>query len=991
MTTSKLLRAAPPKNLDNYVASSRRLFGEPNSISDSVFGEVNFIAPGQDPNIETNFYTSGIPIGFDIKINERTYSSATIAVSGWLALEGATFFLSDILTGAVYENENIASTFRAPHILLAPWFDQLWPVPGTIDILKTASWYANATQLDNAITQEIKEGINVKKWPFSLSDRGVRYHRGYDKNFGRYFLCRWTTAKRYILDHGRMKFEVALFENGRIEFRYWPNFYYEKSTAVPATSVDFDATVGIFYNYPAGYKFRDFAPLLDYNFNDLANQRKISEFGGSKYDIGYSDAGSPYSTRIRQPQWDLRGRWPNNGSVIVFSPPVNSYKVLPNKSSKEIVSSKNIVRSHGLYDDRRSIHFSSRASIIFPTALPNRLLGDTGDVDVSLRQSLFSSGALQVNGRVKKSSIDTMLEQIEGTSHSFYKKDNSFNEFYKDYKVLDPSQAFFATGSKLEIFGEGFTSPLKSKTHFHLSLPIQESTVLPATRSCIVYYNGERKKWENIDDDGWRKPEAISIDAAPPNVFPYEMDKEFYHRATETARAFDAVGRKITLSSKRNNIPLGSTVEPTYQRDDIIGLIVNTDDPLSQSKLNEALTREYPESFTDSPDYLSSKSQSIAFPIDYPFLIEKIVVEFPFQAGKYWFDDRTTCIRPKIGKGNPLNSPILDEFAGPVDFGGPGLTFSIHCSRKSLDFFRSDLISSGTITHQFDNVRKVLLRPEKGGSNWSLRPEGFTHFSDPTTVLYPTDGYNFTGSVRLEMESAVSSGITYSRNERRPDATYNSFKDINRKHAVDLLTKSTVFITGKDVDNNPYTQMSSSYNFYDIYASAIEALFPGLGVVPYNNSSPRILVHEIHPLSRGSTGISFNGNSILGGTISSVPTKSEFRNQLIVARSSGSLATSYKNEIDHPDFRFDAVSLYSSFTSKPAPYLIMPGEKLTFAISKTRPVIQTTDTNVDLNGSIYHHTGYELTGSHSGTILSAGSLEVTVYGSYVREGTEYHP
>lgn len=985
MATSKLLRAAPPKNLRDYVASSRKLFREPDSIPDSLFRNTNFIAPGVDPNAESTIYTSGIPLGFELKINDILYSKVTIAVSGWMALEGDTSFaLSDILEpGAlVYENHRIRSTFRR-HILLAPWFDRLWPVPNGVPALLSTNWYDNATQLDGQTVQDIYEGINTESWPFSLTDRGVRYHRGYDKNFGKYFVCRWTTAKlENKLNCGRIKFECIIFENGRIEYRYWPRLDYVASAVPPAITVNIDASVGIFWNFPTSYQFRDFATLVDYS----VGQRNISDFGGASYDPGYIETGptnQPYSFKIHKNQ-----NWPNNGAVIVFSPPANPYKVLPQKTVKQVNASKNIVKEPGIFDDRRSVVFSGSTNIFYPTTLPSRLVGETGDVDVSLRQILYTSGSIKTTGSTDKAAVDTFLTQLEGVSHDFYKKDNSFNEFYKDYRVNDSSLPFFATGSKLETFGEGFTSPLKSKTQFHLSLPIHESTILPATRSCVLYYNQERKKWDNIDDSGWREPEAISLDVSLLNPFPYEKDNEFYYRVTETARAFDAVGRKITLSSKRNNIPIGTSIVPSYQRDDIIGLIVNTDDPLSQSKLNEALTRDYPASLTDSSDYLPSSSQGIVLPIDYPFLIEKIVVEFPFLAVGGWFEDRTTCMRPLLSGSVSVgpSDPMLGEFAGPIDFGGPGLTFSVHCARKCLDFFRMDLIASGTITHEFDDISEVALElkyPDINAPNFSIRPVGFRKFSNPSTVLSGTlvagPAYTFFDKVRLEMESSISAGLTFSRNERRIDKTGGPYSPLHETHLKQLTTKLVISLRGEDVFRpsiytNPNLKMSSSYNTRDIY-------YPDIAT--YGKSSPRIHVHEVHPLSRGSTGIYFNGNSILGGTISTIPTKNEFINPLY--------ADTLQAEIDalNGRFRFDATSLFTTFTSRPSPYLIMPGEKLTFALSKTRPVLHLGDEGFNQLGDIYHRTNLLTSGSH-GVAIPPGSLEVTVYGSYVREGMEYH-
>jgi hypothetical protein len=1000
MATSKLLRAAPPKNLDNYVASVKKLFGDPESIPDIDFLEQNFIAPGDDPNTETNLYISDIPLGFKIKINERTYSSVTIAVSGWMVLEGGPFVLNQILVGSVYENNRIQSTFGRGHILLSPWFDQLWPIPRTIDVLNSTGWYNPFSQLTLDLAKEgTFSAIESLRFPFDNTDRGVRYHRGYDKNFGRYFLCRWTTVKKENkLNCGRIKFETVIFENGRIEFRYWPQLSYATTNVSPGSSVEINATVGIFWNFPGQYKFRDFATLVDYSIG----QRNLSDLGGAPYDSGYIETGvtnQPYSFKIHKNQ-----NWPQSGAVIVFSPPANPYKVLPKKTVKEINSSKRIIRNPGLFDDRRTVMFSGNTNVFYPSTLPSRLTGDTGDIDVSLRQILFTSGSLKTTGRVNKSSVDTFLEQIEGTSHSFYKNDNSFNEFQKDYNVTDPEQPFFATGSSLSLFGDGFTTSLKSKTHFFFSLPVTKEVILPPKSSSLHYYNLKEKTWDNRDLLVRRSPESISIDTTN-TWFESEDDSVFYYRVTETSTAFDSVGRKIVAGYLGPNYSVGNFTSASYQREDVLGAVINTTDSTKLSKTTGGiLEKSYPNSFTDASLFEPRKFNKIDLSIDEPFLIEKVVVEIPFYAEGSWFEDRTTCLRPFVRPYTPIvvgppfpTSNIVDQYAGPVDFGGPGITVALTCARKSQGFYRSDIIASGTMTHNFDNKSEVILRDEgsdMGGSpNWSLRPEGFSAFSNPTFIVSGTwDGskYVFDGKVRFEMVASVAGGITYARNERSPDGPSGLFSPINADSALKAMTTEFIDLKGEDAQTTSVISLppgislfESEYNTFDINHA---------NVVEYRKKSPRIYVQQVSPLSRGSTGIEFSGNSILGGTIASVPTKTKFKNPLFVRKMPDFLGTSYYSEINTNKnrIRLDAVSLFSTFASKPSPYLIYPKDSLSLVITKTRPVAKSCRLISEF-GNYQHHGVYNLTGSHETLILKTGSIDISVYGSYVREGMEYHP
>jgi hypothetical protein len=71
---------------------------------------------------------------------------------------------------------------------------------------------------------------------------------------------------------------------------------------------------------------------------------------------------------------------------------------------------------------------------------------------------------------------------------------------------------------------------------------------------------------------------------------------------------------------------------------------------------------------------------------------------------------------------------------------------------------------------------------------------------------------------------------------------------------------------------------------------------------------------------------------------------------------------------------------------------MLPGDSLTLSLSKTRPVVNAFK-NISYGPpeEIYGLDGIFLSGSHNTVILNTGSIEMTIYGSYVREGEEYNP
>jgi hypothetical protein len=148
-------------------------------------------------------------------------------------------------------------------------------------------------------------------------------------------------------------------------------------------------------------------------------------------------------------------------------------------------------------------------------------------------------------------------------------------------------------------------------------------------------------------------------------------------------------------------------------------------------------------------------------------------------------------------------------------------------------------------------------------------------------------------------------------------------------------------------------------------------------------------LQQLSPLSRGTTGVEFSGNSILGGNIARFNAESEVSNPLYYS-ASGSLSSEFKTKIDSANFAFEAISLYSLVNSKTSPYLIMPGDKLSISLSKTRPVIYKMFRTLAL-GSIDDYGANTLTGSHGTVMLNTGSIDITLYGSYVRGGVEFNP
>jgi len=973
--------------MENYTVSIKNLNGNvPVSIPDDQFLESNF--GGSSTSVGARLLSK--PIGFSVNIDNINYSEFYYYHHGWMFLKdperdysGTDSPWSD-LTLSLTNNEFIKSTFDYNHLLIAPWYDNVTTfVKKTVDELATTVGY----MLTVDQIKDIKSGADTRNWPYDNFDYGVRFANSYDADKGRTLLVRWTTAQRGNYEK-RFKFEIALFENGTIELRYWPLSFFEKASL---SAIEALATIGVFSGNSIGAnKFRDLSPLLDYR----KNERILSPLGGATYDPGFSDGGlsNPYASQVTS------FYWPVKGAVITLSPPVNMVKFLPKVTAKEKSNIKTLVKDGGLFDDRKTMVFQERKKVFstflgkyiyppivtqvpvhMPSTLPSRLLGDTGDTNVSIRQLLFAQpekGIIITSGSINKNVIENALEQLEiyeGNDHSV---DQSFNESQYNYNTISDETEFYLTGSSMDLFGPGFDGPLKSKTQIRFSLPVNRQTTLSPLTSSFNYYDKGLNRWVLVDPTGYRPPEASVVFQGISS--PYDAhDNIYYNRVMETSRGFDAVGRKIVSGSRQvdYNIVTSTTGVVSYQTDDVIGLTYNKRTAKNKNEFAQALSKQYGNSVTDNPRFFPKATQQMEVNIEEPFLVEKIVASIPLYAEDEWFEDRTTCIRPFGDIG-----PARRTASGSMDFGGPALTFAVFCPRKAPGVSYLDLIASGTITHEFDDKSEVFLGREDGMSYHSLRPVGFRSFSNPTTVLSATlsNGvYKYDGNVKLEIAASIAGGISYLRNDRSLFSGSTNYVTGNVQKATELLTSEFLDTAGDDYNNNDYDNTTYSN---------------------YEQRSSRIHVQNVSPISRGTSKFEFCGNSILGGTIAYTNNEAIVKNPLFVG---ANLPSSYAAIMAaDSNFCFDAVMQYSTVDSRVSPYLLMPGDKLTFAISKTRPVAHRMRYTGDADrfevpvtsgryANFYQH--HHLTGSHNTVLLNTGSIEVTLYGSYVREGRGYNP
>lgn len=580
----------------------------------------------------------------------------------------------------------------------------------------------------------------------------------------------------------------------------------------------------------------------------------------------------------------------------------------------------------------------SKSQVNYPTTLP-RFFGGTG-IGTYERQNLFS-GDMVVTGAIAKSAVEPYLG--EGPTLSILPYDES-----RRPSLVDPPD-FFATGSSVKDVGPGFDQPLKSKTQVRFQLPVNVGTILPGDTASIFYYNQQAKAWEVPANSSY----ILAIGATTPPAGTKTGDLSSaqtylsHGQQPEDARGFGPVGNLVASGSHVTGAGANQQTDP------VIGSLYDN------TKLVQYIAKKYPKSIRSNDNYAPADVETFTIPITQPFLIEKAIFEIPIAFGPGWFGDVTQVFSP-VGAVS-FSTPAMD-------FGGPGLTVALmrHIpmqeqgqsgdaggSKVITATSTRDMILTGTITHSVDYVSGVAIStfpPDNG--NYQLRPYGFLSFASPAGAVVPVPrNLQFTGSVLVKAQATSVAGV---------DVAYTSvFLGTNAQNAsgaLGLLTSPTL-----PLGNGAFGTVTK-YSVVSNYISPFGRSGGG-----FQQSGRAILGNEFATLqgSFDPTGNSVANPFYVGATKASVPP------QVQAALDAGAAMGGAFN-VSAPAM----VSLKSHFTS---PYLVMPGDQLVLSISKMRPFTY-SQTASPLSASVLPHD----------VRLLPGNINITLYGSQVQEGVEYH-
>ena len=568
---------------------------------------------------------------------------------------------------------------------------------------------------------------------------------------------------------------------------------------------------------------------------------------------------------------------------------------------------------------------STQGQVNYPTTLP-RFLGGTAPGTLE-KQNLFT-GDFLVTGSVVKSAADPYLIERSALSTAAFNEEKSFEQ--------SMSSSFYLTGSSLNDVGPGFDGSLKSKTQIKLQFPVDTAVQLPGVTSSIYYYNRGNKSWNVPQNTSYTLAAGATTHPAGQPGGDW-MDPTWNSAGTNTgtwfaedARGFGPIGNVRASGSHQQSAAYDQT-------DGNFGPLV----VYNATNTINALNQRYPKSVANNDEYQPTNDETFTLPITAPYLIEKAVIEIPFSMGAGWFLDQTQTRFPVPYYAIPPNNEA-------ADFGGPGMTVALHrvvqLSEKSPTPARRDLILTGTITHQADNIRSVVLAntPDITGAGdpgfFQLRNVGFLSYADRASAVVTPTNNQFTGSVMIECEATVAHGMM-----------------LNFKQAITGAIGSV-----QSLLTTPNLTLQNT-----------------LGLTAIQNPSP---------FGRGGTGFDQSGRSILGkefGTLQNLsdPSGATVPNPFYVA--SGSLpsnitAAQVTAAQNSGTLAVTTIPLVGHFKS---PYLVMPGDKLVLSLSKVRPAIFSRVASW-FSGS-YPGTGHDVQ-------LTVGTISITLYGSQVKEGVEFH-
>jgi hypothetical protein len=600
------------------------------------------------------------------------------------------------------------------------------------------------------------------------------------------------------------------------------------------------------------------------------------------------------------------------------------------------------------------------------------------------------------------------------------------------------NDSFYSTGSNPGI-GENpgtFTSALRDKTQFRMSFPVKNKVKMLPNSSSIYYFNVGQSQW-NIPFGSIPELNGFGNHVSLDTRSDLQLVSSPYTRISfgssgsifvEDEKLFDTHGNCLG-SGSLNIFRISSFGEERRQK--INEECFSSFNIVNQNSTATNLLLDMPKSIQRNSSYDISNEEFFTLPIEEPFLIEKVVFEVPFCFGNGWFKDKTSLSLMTSSAGNftyggdfyPFKDLVADDYqatlgetylqfvdvakSGSVstyNYGGPGIVLSLMSQKNYGTGSIRDLICRGFVTHADDTDRDMLYVPIVDGSVafhdfsnmwYQLTPLGvdtsITNVDGLVSASYEGSNKFFTGSVVVKSNVEISNGIRVI-------------------HTRNLIGSPGV----KDVSTYNYPSFEACMQFI---SRSLDSAFIPLNETVLSGSSETILT-GIDPFGRGMTGFSPSGGSIFGseyvtankdvitknGRIRNTSYFSGSKRNTILSTVSSSItffnSSGYYRGGSYLSHNIKIPTYYFIGSKKESPYLIYPGEKITLSVTKNRPTFLNFTANIPNLSALEQGKAQILSSSFLMNLgdpnghdvqLNTGSINITFYGSYVRQGNKYIP
>lgn len=973
--TPKSLRQPPPRNFEDYSVTYET---SPELGLFPLRNEEMEYAPG--PAGGSGGYNQKslqFDIGFLLNFCGTDCDKVTVSTYGWCALTqpGVSYSDSSFFSGGTYQDPRRIFLNAMGAGLLAPWFSE--GIQNTYRYVDAAVAGTHLTSDEGELLKSGRVTIAPEKqrW-IDSSAGGIKIHRG-TCSLGRYLLVRWHSMGEDTNDiKSTLKFDLVVYENGTIEYRYAP------IDLLISTDVPQRTAVGVWLPQ-ANQTYRDFSNYLKAD-NPLTpgTERSQYRYGGTVYNGTYLDSVTvprpPYSVSLNHTvYWPAKG---NNGAIFRFSPPVNKRR--NNRRTITARDSKPISPA-GTFDDRKTTYFVAD-TVSYPAGLPVNRPYTTSYRGVHSTLDLFSLGDLELVRTGSGGMYDQVLEETP-----IDQSEDGFREvaLHEQGNLADD---FFSSGSLIQYGHEpgDFSSALDKKSIIRMTLPVKTTTQLLGTSSCVYYYNRSFSRWSmptGSYGDVCNAFDKFSFNTDWPTQHgtgaqPYTVGSLI----PEDIKGFNSYGRPVASGS---NDVHRKVEDATGQFNQTISWLGNNNTTNEQAL--SAISDPQPKSVNQSSNYTASSDELIEIPIDRPFLLEKAVLDFSIEAGLGWFNDRTTTTSMFVDSLWDLD-PTDTSLYVALDQGGPVVTAALFCRKKVAGRWIMDLICSGTITHTNDTQDASTLKakaykidedlvtdPRVSGNCVIVSQNGF----DYANAVVSSEGSQFTGSVKINMTPMISNGV---------DACHVKTFLVNTSPTPPAVTPAEAVEWFR-------TLVTGSMYEYDS-----------------SNYGEELRTTSINPLGRSMQGFTPGGSSIFGsenitygsrmGDRCTFPSPF-YTPSLSLADATFTHVSStivfQANEYVGTDIAVIFTSNITFNGNKIAPYLLQPEDKLILSIFKTRPAYNhvkgiipdaaaadvgkrnNTDDCLKLDYDNFAVPSNFLSVTPHDIKLSTGSINMSLYGSYV--------